>query len=240
MTTVIKCIEEHKLESQMSTKDIEKHLAELEKAKKERKRSSKAIKSQSEKAKKEEKRSVEAIKSQTEKDKEEGKRSAEAINSQTKWAHPSNGGGVVAGAGVDAASLLRKPSPPSSFSLLNSSTLLPKHTSSVAFAHSTYSDLHRPAPVASIPFYNLPGQGIYDRESQGIYRSAYNVGSNPSSLSRSHLYPSDSLLSSLYGVGSFHGSAVVCLHHLLTGLHIYIKFALFGLLEAMSCAADPS
>lgn len=142
----------------MSTKDIEKHLAELEKAKKERKRSSKAIKSQSEKAKKEGKRSVEAIKSQTEKDREEGKRSAEAINSQTKWAHPSNGGGVVAGAGVDASSLLRKPSPPSSFSLLNSSTLLPKHTFSIAFAHSTYSDLHRPAPVASIPFYNLPGQ----------------------------------------------------------------------------------
>lgn len=116
---------------------------------------------------------MEAIKSQTEKDKEEGKRSAEAINSQTKWAHPSNGGGVVAGAGIDAGSLLRKPSPPSSFSLLNSSTLLPKHTFSIAFAHSTYSDLHRPAPVASIPFYNLPGRGIYDRESQGIYGSLH-------------------------------------------------------------------
>lgn len=167
-------------------------MAELEKAKKERKRYSKSIKSQSEKAKKEGKRSAEAIKSQIEKAKEEGKRSAEAINSQNKWAHPSSGGGV-AGAGVDADSLLHKPYPPSAFALLHSSALLPKPTSSISFDHSTYSDLHRPAPVASIPSYNLPGQGIYDRESQGIYRSAYNVVSNPSSFSRFHLYPSDSL-----------------------------------------------
>lgn len=60
--------------------------------------------------------------------------------------------------------------------------------------------------ISSIPSYNLPGQGVYDRGSQDIYRSVYDVGNNPSSLSRSHLYPSENLQSSLYGAGSYQGS----------------------------------
>jgi hypothetical protein len=233
LKTVINCIGEHKLESQMSSKDLEERVAQLQKNMTNR------------------------------------KRSGEAIKSQTKRARLSGAGagaGVVAGAGAGAGALLPKPSPPSTFSLSNSSTLLPKPTPTSAFALSNssdlnrpapvtsipsynlskfsdlnrpapvasipaynvsnssdlnrpapvasipsynlskFSDLNRPAPVASIPSYNLPGQGVYDRGSQGIYQSAYDAGSNPSSLSRSHLYPSDSLQSSLYGVGSFRGS----------------------------------
>jgi len=193
LKTVINCIGEHKLESQMSSKDLEERVAPLQKNMTNR------------------------------------KRSGEAIKSQTKRARLSGAGagaGVVAGAGAGAGALLPKPSPPSTFSLSNSSTLLPKPTPTSAFALSNssdlnrpapvtsipsynlskFSDLNRPAPVASIPSYNLPGQGVYDRGSQGIYQSAYDAGSNPSSLSRSHLYPSDSLQSSLYGVGSFRGS----------------------------------
>jgi len=72
--------------------------------------------------------------------------------------------------------------------------------------------------VVSIPSYNLPGQGVYDRGSEGIYRPAYVVGSNPSSLSRSYLYPSDSLQSSLYGAGSFYGSTSYATYNIGSGV----------------------
>jgi hypothetical protein len=157
----------------------------------------------------------------------ERKRRAKAIKSSlAKQACLSSGAGVVAGAGVAsgvgavagagvasgvgavavAGPLLPKPSPQSAFALSSTYALLPKPTPPSTFAISNSSDLYRPAPDASIPSYNLPSQGVYDRGTQGIYRSAYDIGSNPSSLPRSHLYPSDSLQSSLYGVGSFRGS----------------------------------
>nr|ABK24919.1 unknown [Picea sitchensis] len=196
LNSVIKLIEEHKLESQMSSKDLEKRVAQLEKVKAER------------------------------------KRFMEDTSSQPKRPRLSSGAGADSGAGAgslvpkpsppsafalsNSSALLSKPTPPSAFALSNSSALLSKPTPPSAFALSNSSDLHRPAPVASIPPYNLLSQGVYDRGSQGIHQSAYDVGSNPSSLSRSHLYPSgslqsslhpsDSLQSSLYGVGSFRGS----------------------------------
>jgi len=167
LNTVIKCIEDHKLESQMSIKDLQKRARELSKAMSKRKRTAKSIKF------------------------------------LTKRGRLNSGAGVFARAGVAsvagaasvavAVGLLPKPSPPSAFALFNSSALLPEPTPPSAFALSNSSDLYRPAPVASIPSYNLPGQGVYDRGSQGIYRSAYDVGSNPSFLSISHLYPSDSV-----------------------------------------------
>jgi len=180
----------HKLESQMPTKDLQKRVAQLQK------------------------------------DMEERKRSAEAIRTETKRArlNSDNGGGGVGGGAVagslfpkttpssafalpNSSSLLPKTTPPSTFAFSNSSSLLPtKPTHPSAFAPSNFSDLQRPAPMASIPSYNLPGQGVYDRGSQDIYRSAYDVGKNPSSLSRSQLYPPESLQSSLYGAGSYHGS----------------------------------
>jgi hypothetical protein len=179
LNTIIKFIELHKLESQMSIEDLQKRVGQLQRTMSERKRQAKAIKS-----------------------------------SLTKRARLSSGAGVVAGAGVAssvgavavAGPLLPKPSPQSAFALSSTSALLPKPTPPSTFAISNSSDLYRPAPDASIPSYNLPGQGVYDRGTQGIYRSAYDIGSNPSSLPRSHLYPSDSLQSSLYGVGSFRGS----------------------------------
>nr|ABK24802.1 unknown [Picea sitchensis] len=173
LNTVIKCIEDHKLESQMSIKDLQKRARELSKAMSKRKRTAKSIKF------------------------------------LTKRGRLNSGAGVFARAGVAsvagaasiagaasvavAVGLLPKPSPPSAFALFNSSALLPKPTPPSAFALSNSSDLYRPAPVASFPSYNLPGQGVYDRGSQGIYRSAYDVGSNPSFLSISHLYPSDNV-----------------------------------------------
>nr|ABR17986.1 unknown [Picea sitchensis] len=199
LNTIIKFIELHKLESQMSIEDLQKRVGQLQRTMSERKRQAKAIKS-----------------------------------SLTKRARLSSGAGVVAGAGVAsgvgavagagvasgvgagvasgvgavavAGPLLPKPSPQSAFALSSTSAMLPKPTPPSTFAISNSSDLYRPAPDASIPSYNLPGQGVYDRGTQGIYRSAYDIGSNPSSLPRSHLYPSDSLQSSLYGVGSFRGS----------------------------------
>jgi len=268
LKTVINCIGEHKLESQMSSKDLEERVAQLQKNMTNRKRSGDCIEEHKLESQMSSKDLEERV-APLQKNMTNRKRSGEAIKSQTKRARLSGAGagaGVVAGAGAGAGALLPKPSPPSTFSLSNSSTLLPKPTPTSAFALSNssdlnrpapvtsipsynlskfsdlnrpapvasipaynvsnssdlnrpapvasipsynlskFSDLNRPAPVASIPSYNLPGQGVYDRGSQGIYQSAYDAGSNPSSLSRSHLYPSDSLQSSLYGVGSFRGS----------------------------------
>eukprot|EP00253_Pinus_taeda_P014705 PITA_14705 len=172
LKNAIKCIEEHKLESQISSKDLEERVDQLQKDKAKRKRSEEAI------------------------DKAKRKKSEEVTKSEIKMDCLSSGAGA----------LLLKPSPPSAFSLSNSAALLHKPKSPSAFTLTNSSHLYRPAPVVSIPSYSLPGQGIYDRGSQGIYQTAYDVGSNPSSLSNSHLYPSDSLQSSLYGVGSFRGS----------------------------------
>jgi len=147
---VIKCIEDHKLESQMSIKDLQKRARELWRAMAKRKRNAKSIKF------------------------------------LTKRGRLNSGAGVFARAGVAsvagaasiagaasvavAVGLLPKPSPPSAFALFNSSALLPEPTPPSAFALSNSSDLYRPAPVASFSSYNLPGQGVYDRGSQGIYR----------------------------------------------------------------------
>jgi len=188
----------HKLESQMSIEDLQKRVGQLQRAMSERKRQAKAIKSLTKRARL-----------------SSGDGAGAGVASGVGAVVASGVGAVaVAGAGVAsgvgavavAGALLPKPSPQSAFALSSSSALLPKPTPPSTFAISNSSDLYRPAPDASIPSYNLPGQGVYDRGMQGIYRSAYDVGSNPSSLPISHLYPSDSLQSSLYGVGSFRGS----------------------------------
>ncbi|KAH9328932.1 hypothetical protein KI387_001040 [Taxus chinensis] len=136
---VIKCIQEYKLESQMSTENLEKRVAQLEKSKTDR------------------------------------KRSADAVQSQTKRPRLNNSGGGA------ASTAERTPS---------------------AYASSFAADrsfLQNP--------YNLPIQGAYDRSSQGILGSAYGIGSRGESLlSRSHLFPSDNLHSSLYGAPSSYGS----------------------------------
>jgi len=180
LNAVIKFTEGHKLESQMPIKDLQKRVDQLNKTKSDRKRHAETIKFWT-------------------------KRpclSSGAGVASGAGAGASSGAGAGAGAGVSSGAGVAS----AAFALSNSSALLPKLNPPSSFTLPNSSDLYRPAPMASIPSYNLPGQGVYDGGSQGIYRSAYDVGSNPSSLSRSHLYPTDSLQSSLYGVGSFHGS----------------------------------
>eukprot|EP01018_Ginkgo_biloba_P017589 Gb_32064 [translate_table: standard] len=152
---VIKCIEEHKLESQFS-ENLEKRVAQLEKAKADR------------------------------------KRSAVAVKSQTKRPR-ANGGG--AGAYVPPTSTVER---------------APNAYAASAADRSLFRPADRaqfPGAVAGVAPYGLAGQGTYDRSGQAIYGSAYGVGSrSPVSMSRSQLYPSDNLHSSLLGAGSYNAS----------------------------------
>lgn len=207
LKSIIKCIEEHKLESQMSPENLEKRVAQLEKAIANRKRSAGAVKSQSTN-KRPRVNSGGGVGGG-------GAAGASTVGTGTTSLLPTPGVASTTSLHAKPNPLLATPNPllptanpPNAFALSKSAPnpLLPTANPPNAFAPSKSADFYRPPPVSGIPSYNLPGQGVYDRASQGIYQSSYGVGSNPVPLSRSHLYPSDNLQSSLYGAGPLGGS----------------------------------
>uniref|UniRef100_A0A0C9RXX4 FRIGIDA-like protein n=1 Tax=Wollemia nobilis TaxID=56998 RepID=A0A0C9RXX4_9CONI len=166
LKAVIKCIQEHKLESQMNVENLEQRVANLEKSKADRKRNADAVKSQ-----------------------------------QTKRPRVNSGGAA-------ASTAERTPA---------------TYASSSGVDRSFFRSADRPQYPGlgtGITSYNLtpPGQGAYDRSSQGIYGSAYSVGSRSDVLPRSQLYPSESLQPSLYGAGSFGASSNYSSFNLGSGL----------------------